>query len=69
MPPFTIHAAVAKELNKELILNEEEFLVGSIAADCWRNNREKTNRYLSHFQSDKLGFDNENYDYFYDKNK
>ena len=69
MPAFTFHAAVAKELNKDLLLNEEEFLLGSIAPDCWRNRndmREK-NRYLSHFQSEELGFEKENYDFFYSK--
>ena len=67
MPAFTFHVAVAKELNKELLFEEDEFLIGSIAPDCWRNNRKKKNIYLSHFQSEELGFENENYEYFYNK--
>ncbi len=69
MPSFTIHEAVALEVNKKLKLPEEELLLGSIAPDCWRNAKifGKEDRTLSHF-STKESYD-EKYWLFYKKYK
>ena len=72
MTSFIIHEEVGKELSKELNVNENIFLIGNIAPDCWRNaqNFGFENRRLSHFQPlDLTIFEHENYELFYDKYK
>lgn len=69
MPSFTIHEAVAKEMNKELKKDDLLFTIGSIAPDCWRNATKfgYEDRTLSHFTNKELNKDNEDYELFYKK--
>lgn len=67
MPSAIIHAGVAKEINKKLKLDEELFILGNIAPDCWRNSDGVSNRNLSHFLI--IPEEGEDYKKFYYKYK
>ena len=67
MPSAIIHASVAKKINKVLKLDEELFILGNIAPDCWRNGKNFGSRALSHFLPDNAV--DEDYHLFYNKYK
>lgn len=67
MPSAIIHASVAKKINKVLKLDEDLFILGNIAPDCWRNGKNFGSRSLSHFlQNNTI---DEDYHLFYNKYK
>lgn len=63
MPSAVIHICVAKKVKKNL---GNDFIVGAVAPDCWRNNDEE-NRMRTHFSTNNDK--NENYFAFYEKYK
>lgn len=54
MPSWSIHLAIAKEVNKELGLNEDLFLYGNLIPDVDKNS--SITRYEAHYYNENLPF-------------